>query len=84
MAQWAESPSPRARMNTSTDNETSVYDTPNSTLVMDGTIEDSINMNTSLIQAEQGMWYYKALFVEMEKIQASSCKLYLVVLLFPY
>lgn len=41
-------------MNISTDNETSVYDTPDTTLVLDGSFEDSLNMNNSLIQAEKG------------------------------
>lgn len=43
-----------ANMNVSTDNEVSVYDTPDTTLVIDGSFDDSLNMNTSLIQAEQG------------------------------
>lgn len=43
-----------ANMNVSTDNEVSVYDTPDTTLIIDGSYDDSLNMNTSLIQAEQG------------------------------
>lgn len=43
-----------ANMNVSTDNEVSVYDTPNTTLVIDGSFEDSLNMNMSLIEAEKG------------------------------
>jgi len=43
-----------ANMNVSTDNEVSIYDTPDTTLVIDGSFDDSLNMNTSLIQAEQG------------------------------
>lgn len=42
-----------ANMNVSTDNEVSVYDTPDTTLV-DGSFDDSINMNISLIESEQG------------------------------
>lgn len=44
-----------ANMNVSTDNEVSVYNTPDTTLVIDGSFEDSLNMNTSLIDAEKGI-----------------------------
>ncbi|KAK3927763.1 TraB domain-containing protein [Frankliniella fusca] len=44
-----------ANMNVSTDNEVSVYNTPDTTLVIDGSLEDSLNMNTSLIDAERGI-----------------------------
>lgn len=46
-----------ANMNVSTDNDSSVYATPDTTLLMDSSssFEDSLNMNTSLIAAERGV-----------------------------